>query len=208
MACAVSTPRCAQRTIPATKRLHSDSPASLSPNIKPKSKRNKEEERKDQEISLNDIFALIKEMQADIKTKYQVIEEKVDTMEKNLQDKLSNLEKRMTEKMKEEVRNECGKVKEKLEEDFNHSMTFMEEALKEKMAEFKEHSIYNEQYSRKSSVRLFGIPEKEDENTESQAITFFKDVLKVEIKPDDIDICHRSRYHLVIAAEATEGLGR
>ena len=74
---AVSTPRCAQRTIPATKRLHGDSPASLSPNIKPKSKRKKEEERKDQEISLNDIFALIKEMQADIKTKYQVIEEKV-----------------------------------------------------------------------------------------------------------------------------------
>ena len=61
-----------------------------------------------------------------------MIEEKVDTMEKNLQDKLSNLEKRMTEMMKEEVRNECGKVKEKLEEDFNHSMTFMEEALKEK----------------------------------------------------------------------------
>ena len=86
----------------------------------------------------------------------------------------------MTEKMKEEVRKECGKVKGKLEEDFNHSMAFMEEALKEKMAEFKEHSrIYNEQYSRKSSVRLFGIPEKEDENTESQAITFFKDVLKV-----------------------------
>ena len=41
-------------------------------------------------------------------------------------------------------------------------------------------------------MRVFGIPEVEREDSQSQVIDFFNNVLKVEIKPEDIDqITHR-----------------
>jgi len=56
----------------------------LSPNIKPKPKKKKEKENRDLQISLNDIYALIKDMKIDIQSKYQMIQEKVEAMEKSL----------------------------------------------------------------------------------------------------------------------------
>ena len=47
--------------MPVTKGIHTDSPASLSLTVKPKAKKNEEEENGDQQILLNDIYALIKE---------------------------------------------------------------------------------------------------------------------------------------------------
>ena len=74
------------------------------------------------------------------------------------------------------------------------SLSFVEEsALKDKMTEINKHTLSNEQYSRKSSVRLFGKPEEEGEGTERKAVKFFKNVLKVDIKPEDIDMAHQNR---------------
>ena len=54
------------------------------------------------------------------------------------------------------------------------SLSFAEEsALKDKMAEINKHTLSNEQYSRKSSVRLFGKPEEEGEGIERKAVKFF-----------------------------------
>ena len=58
------------------------------------------------------------------------------------------------------------------------------------MAEINEHAINNEQYSRKSSIRYFGIPASEGEQTESKGVNFFRSVLKVDIKAEDIHIFH------------------
>ena len=70
---ALSTPHSVRGTLLATKRSLVDSPASSSPNVKPKAKRNKEEEYRGKPISLDDIYALIQDMK-----EYQMIEEKVD----------------------------------------------------------------------------------------------------------------------------------
>ena len=42
-------------------------------------------------------------------------------------------------------------------------------------------------------MRLFGKPEEEGEGTERKAVKFFKNVLKVDIKPEDIDMAHQNR---------------
>ena len=55
-------------------------------------------------------------------------------------------------------------------------------------------------------VRLFGKPEVEGQDSESQAITFFKDALNVDIKPDEIDISHRvgQRHHNAVSQSTRE----
>jgi len=76
---ALSTPHSAKCTLPATKRSLVDRPASSSPNVKPKAKRNKEEENRGKQISVDDIYALIQDMKVYMQImKYQMIEEKVD----------------------------------------------------------------------------------------------------------------------------------
>ena len=46
-----------------------------------------------------------------------------------------------------------------------------------------------EQYSRKNSVEILGIPEDVCENEE--AVLKIAQVLNVDVKAEDIDICHR-----------------
>ena len=58
----------------------------------------------EQQVSLSDIYALINDMQLDIETKYDLIEEKVDALEKNRQEKFATFEKKMTEKMKVNIK--------------------------------------------------------------------------------------------------------
>ena len=48
-----------------------------------------------------------------------------------------------------------------------------------------------EQYSRKSSVRILNIPEEEKENIQDVVIKTLKDNIAVTIDPDEIDIVHR-----------------
>ena len=61
----------------------------------------------EQQVSLSDIYALINDMQLDIETKYDLIEEKVEALEKNRQEKFATFEKKMTEKMKVNIKKEC-----------------------------------------------------------------------------------------------------
>ena len=53
---ALSTPHSTKRTLPTTKRSLVDNPASPSPNVKPKANRNKEEENRGKQISLDDMM--------------------------------------------------------------------------------------------------------------------------------------------------------
>ena len=119
-----------------------------------------------------------------------MIQQKFEAMEKSLREKLTALENKMVEKMTEKAKKECDKIKTKIGMKFNESINFMEEVMKDKMAELHEHAKNNEQHSRKSSLRVFGIPEVEGEDSQSQVIDFFNNVLKAEIKPEDIDITH------------------
>lgn len=48
-----------------------------------------------------------------------------------------------------------------------------------------------EQYTRKNSVRIFGVVETEKEVTKHVAVNFIKEKLGVTLQPFDIDNCHR-----------------
>ena len=51
-----------------------------------------------------------------------------------------------------------------------------------------------EQYSRKSSFRIFGVPEEEKEQIEDVTVKVIKDELEIEMKKEEIDIVHRTGY--------------
>ena len=63
--------------------------------------------------------------------------------------------------------------------------------LKEEIATVCEYALHNEQYSRKNSVRVFGITEDDGENVEGKVIESFKSNLKVDASSNDIEITHR-----------------
>ena len=69
----------------------------------------------EQEVSLSGIYALVNDMQLDFEAKYDLIEEKVDALEKNRQEKFATFEKKMTEKMKVNIEKECENFKENIE---------------------------------------------------------------------------------------------
>ena len=48
-----------------------------------------------------------------------------------------------------------------------------------------------EQYTRRTNIRLYGIPENEEENTDVLAMNFFKDELNVPVAKEDISRSHR-----------------
>ncbi len=53
------------------------------------------------------------------------------------------------------------------------------------------HAVRNEQYSRKSTIRVFGVKQEDKENTTTLVLEIIKEKLKVELRPQDIDASHR-----------------
>lgn len=49
----------------------------------------------------------------------------------------------------------------------------------------------SEQYSRLNSIRIYGVPERPQENVTEDIISMIKSKLKVDVVPEDICICHR-----------------
>ncbi|KAK9732112.1 hypothetical protein QE152_g13085 [Popillia japonica] len=49
-----------------------------------------------------------------------------------------------------------------------------------------------EQYTRRNSVRIFGIPEKNDENIQAIVLNLCKDKLNVDLTAPSIDRVHRT----------------
>ena len=186
MAAELTPPR-SQRNLSAFKRSHPNSPSFGTPNNKPKPKKNKEDEPEEEKISLKDVYDLVKQMKSDLNTKYSAIAEKVEALEKQL----SAVEEKLTEKLKREAE----KMKKSIEEDLNISFQMLEDGLNGKMALLdKTMEAHNnlEQYTRKNSVRLFGVKELDDgatsETAESRAI---KEHLQIELNEDEIEIAHR-----------------
>lgn len=71
----------------------------------------------------------------------------------------------------------------------------MESELKENISSTRIHledKIDNlEQYTRRSNIRVFGVPEENNENLETKLIETFKNKMNLVIKPEFIDRCHR-----------------
>ena len=151
--------------------------------------------KKDTEISLSDIYERINTMKVDIEDRIiehrRALEEKMSSLEEQIREKISNL----MEKMKQQVQEEVKKAKEQIEQDINANFQFLEDDMRSKMATIdktNQHLNSLEQYTRKNSIRLFGIKESDEDNVERQAIQIIKDNLRIEIKETDIEIAHRA----------------
>ena len=124
------------------------------------------------------MYDLVKQLKSNIDTKYNTIAAKVEALEKQI----STFEVKLTEKLKQETE----KTKKSIEEDLNTSFQMLEEDLKQKMSLLDKTSEGHnnlEQYTRKNSVRLFGVKEPDDVQTtpESQAIHVISEHLQIEI---------------------------
>ena len=69
----------------------------------------------------------------------------------------------------------------------NHLMT--------RCKNLEEHYDHLEQYTRRTNIRIFGIPENIRENTDDLVKTFYKDHLNIELKNGDISRSHRLGKH-------------
>ena len=55
----------------------------------------------------------------------------------------------------------------------------------------KNYAVENEQYSRKSNVKIFGVKEEKSEDTKSKVIKIFNEKLGVSLQEKDVDVAHR-----------------
>ena len=85
------------------------------------------------------------------------------------------------------------KKKEEIESDINASFQFLEQDLHARMTNTQQELDRLEQYTRKNSVRLFGIGEQAEETSvETLAVQVLKDKLKIDVKENDIEIAYRA----------------
>ena len=92
--------------------------------------------------------------------------------------KIAELEKKF-----EGISKEITKIK----DDFNESMNYIEDVLKQ---DTWEHTVRNEQYSRKNNLRILGIDEQEGEDPEGKFISCMRENLGEEVKPEEVEIIH------------------
>lgn len=112
-----------------------------------------------------------------------------NTVNSRIMDLISNLTEQINELKSEiqELRNQKNEVivlKTELDrvKEENASLT---QALEEKQEML-------EQYTRRNSIRVFGVTEDRHEDCEEKVLKLFRQKLNVNISPDRIDNCHRT----------------
>ena len=103
-------------------------------------------------------------------------------LEMQMKEEMTKLYDRMLVQTNKEVDEKLKKV----QEEFSSSTNFIQMSLKEEIAAVREQALHKEQYSRKNSVKVFGITEDDGENVEGKVIEFFKSILKVDVSSNDI----------------------
>lgn len=63
--------------------------------------------------------------------------------------------------------------------------------LQTEIEEIREEKENMEQYSRRNNLRIFGVQEKETENTQEIVVKLIEEKLKYKINPEEIESCHR-----------------
>ena len=104
--------------------------------------------------------------------------------------------RQVTDKLKEEIDELRGTV---------HDMQLENETLKNELVKIrsereiesdniisaKHRSIENDQYARRTNIVIYGIKEKDKENTVELVRETIKDKLKMSLNKDEIEVCHR-----------------
>lgn len=64
-------------------------------------------------------------------------------------------------------------------------------SLQVEIEEIREEKDNMEQFSRRNNLRIFGIKERQGEKTQDVVVNLIEEKLKLKIKPEDIEACHR-----------------
>lgn len=99
---------------------------------------------------------------------------------------MSTLIDKITEKVEQSCKNKLKEQEEKInqmEKEVNN--------LKIELEQVKMDKDNVEQYTRKNNVRIFGIKEVNQENTENLVIKLCQEKLNINLTANDIEICHR-----------------
>ena len=96
--------------------------------------------------------------------------------------KIAELEKKF-----EGIRKEITKIK----DDFNDSINYVEDFLKQDIDLTWGYAVRNEQYSRKNNLRILGIDEQEGKGLEGKFISCMRENLGEKVKPEEVEIIHR-----------------
>ena len=103
----------------------------------------------------------------------------------------------LSEKIADTVLNtisaEMGELKAKVTalEEENAVLRKSNEDVKKCLQSVSEQCDDQEQYSRRSCLRLFGLPEVDNENTDELVVNLCRDQLKINVGIEDIDRSHR-----------------
>lgn len=87
------------------------------------------------------------------------------------------------------------KIVEKMSIKFNKQLEKVQQQheiqIREISRQYEEKLDNLEQYTRRNSIRIFGVPEIKNENLETTLISMFEEKANIKIKPDSFDRCHR-----------------
>lgn len=99
---------------------------------------------------------------------------------------MSTLVEKITEKIEKGFKKELKKQEEKI-----NQMEKQIHDIKIELEEIKMDKDNVEQHTRKNNIRIFGMKESNQENTEDLVIKLCQEKLDINLDKCDIDICHR-----------------
>jgi chromosome segregation ATPase len=84
------------------------------------------------------------------------------------------------------IREDIAQLNQELEEQRENNAQ-----LRKQVLEAQHHAIRNEQYTRRTSVRVFGLTEAEDEDVTAAVLAVFTEKLELVVGRSQIEACHR-----------------
>ncbi|KAK3107194.1 hypothetical protein FSP39_009061, partial [Pinctada imbricata] len=142
-----------------------------------------------QELVTNIVSAIVKKNREEIEKE---IEEKVEKRCSEIEKVCKTRENDLNEKI-DGLNMDITNLREKLVE-CNTEMVKMKSTLIETVKtaqKAEEKANYNEQYSRKNNIKIYGVKEDRRENTEERVIQLLSDKAGVKVNPDEILAVHR-----------------
>ncbi|KAK3096119.1 hypothetical protein FSP39_023420 [Pinctada imbricata] len=128
-----------------------------------------------------------------------IVKEMLDQYKKDTEDRFESVEKDYKER--------CGKLEDKIDglclevEHLREVLAQRDAAIRNLTASLDgvtriaesahQKSNYNEQYSRKNNIKIYGMTESRDEDTTSAVCKILKDCAKVDLTKDEILAAHR-----------------
>ena len=113
--------------------------------------------------------------------------ELLEEIKKAINDSLEAMEERVVT-----LEHKCLSLQEDLEKQKEKSREYITSDFHNKiLLETKALAVANEQHSRKSNIRIFGLKEESNEDCVKVVLQLLNNKLKVNLQEDDIDVAHR-----------------